>query len=393
MSEDDSKAAGRYAAGPAAYGAAAPAHILVVDDNAMNLMAMEELLLGPGRVLVPAGSGDAAVREVQRRDFAVILLDAYMPGKDGFETARLIRQCERSRHTPIIFLTGAFDDSVSMFRGYEAGAVDYIVKPVVPEVLKSKVAVFLAMHNNSMELMREIAERREAERRVSLSRQSLRDLTARLQSVREEEQTRIAREIHDELGQALTGLKMDVAWLAKNLPPAAKPLVQKTEAMSGLIDDTIHAVRRIASGLRPEVLDEAGLAAAIEWEIKEFQKRTGVRCRIKLPAQEPVLGREQATAVFRILQEALTNVIRHAHATRLVAELTVSANELQLEVQDNGRGITESELRSGKSLGLLGMRERALLIGAEIDIAGVKGAGTRVTLSLPLTSTGDPPAD
>ena len=385
--------AGDEAAGGASYGTLPPAHILVVDDNALNLMAMEELLVGPGRVLVPASSGDAAVREVRRRDFAVILLDAYMPGKDGFETARLIRQYERSRHTPIIFLTGAFDDSVSMFRGYEAGAVDYIVKPVVPEVLKSKVAVFLAMYNNSMELMREIAERREAERRVKQSRESLRALTARLQSVREEEQTRIAREIHDELGQALTGLKMDLAWLTQHLPPAAKSLAQKTAAMSGLIDNTIHSVRRIASGLRPEVLDEAGLGTAIEWQVREFQKRTGIRCRVMLPEQEPILERDQATTVFRILQEVLTNVARHANATRVDAELALLPHALQLEVQDNGRGITEDQMRSGKSLGLLGMRERALLIGAELDIAGVRGAGTRVTLSVPLTGKRDPPAD
>jgi signal transduction histidine kinase len=388
MNEHAAGTGGEAAAGSAAYGTAPSAHILIVDDNAMNLMALQELLVGPGRVLVPASSGDAAVREVRRRDFAVILLDVYMPGQDGFETARLIRQYERSRHTPIIFLTGAFDDSVSMFRGYEAGAVDYIVKPVVPEVLKSKVAVFLAMYNNSMELKREIAERREAEQRVKQSRESLRALTARLQSVREEEQTRIAREIHDELGQALTGLKMDLAWLSQHLSPTAKELAQKTAAMSGLIDNTIHAVRRIASGLRPEVLDEAGLGTAIEWQVREFQKRTGIRCRITLPEEEPELERDQATAVFRILQEVLTNVARHAHATRVDVVMTLDARELQLEVQDNGRGIGESERRSSKSLGLLGMRERALLIGGEIDIAGLKGAGTRVMLSVPLGGRG-----
>jgi signal transduction histidine kinase len=210
--------------------------------------------------------------------------------------------------------------------------------------------------------------------------------------VREEEQTRIAREIHDELGQALTGLKMDLAWLTQHLPPAAKSLAQKTAAMSSLIDNTIHSVRRIASGLRPEVLDEAGLGTAIEWQVREFQKRTGIRCRVMLPDQEPILERDQATMVFRILQEVLTNVARHANATRVDAELALLPNELQLEVQDNGRGITEDQMRSGKSLGLLGMRERALLIGAELDIAGVRGAGTRVTLSVQLTAKSEQPA-
>jgi signal transduction histidine kinase len=368
-------------------GGVPPAHILIVDDNAMNLMALRELLRGAGRVLIPATSGEEAVQQVRRYDFALILLDAYMPVRDGFETARLIRQQDRTRHIPIIFLTGAFDDSVSMFRGYEAGAVDYIVKPVVPEVLKSKVAVFLEMHNNRVELEREIAERRQAEERLRQSQESLRALAAHLRSVREEEQTRIAREIHDELGQALTGLKMDLAWLTQHLPASAKPLRGKTQEMSGLIDGTIHSVRRIASGLRPEVLDEGGLSTAIEWQVKEFQKRTGIRCRITLPEQEPSLSQEQATAVFRILQEVLTNVARHAQATRVDVVMVADPGKLQLEVQDNGRGIAESERRSNKSLGLLGMRERALLINGEIDIAGLKGAGTRVMLSVPLASS------
>jgi signal transduction histidine kinase len=314
----------------------------------------------------------------------VILLDANMPGIDGFETARMIRERERSRHTPIIFLTGAYEDSLSMFRGYEAGAVDYLVKPVVPEVLVSKIAVFVDLYRNNAILAQEIAERRLIEERLRESEENLRALATHLQSVREEEQTRIAREIHDELGQSLTGLKMDLGWLAKRLPAGQKGLANKVEAMSSLIDDTIHSVRRIATGLRPEVLDEVGLAAAVAWQAREFQKRTGIRCRFALPPEAPEPDPERATALFRIYQEVLTNVARHANATRVDIDLKVNAGTLVLEVKDNGKGIAPAQIENTKSLGILGMRERAMLFEGKIDIDGAPGKGTRVSVSIPV---------
>src|SRR5262249_51498910 len=179
-----------------------------------------------------------------KQDFAAILMDARMPGMDGFAAARLIRERERSRTTPIIFLTGAYEDLSSISRGYEAGAVDYMVKPIVPEVLKLKVSVFVELYSKNDALRK--------------SEENLRALAARLQSVREEEWTRIAREIHDELGQALTGLKMDLTWVAKKLAPDQKALVAKADAMFNLIDATIQSVRKIATRLRPEGLDELG---------------------------------------------------------------------------------------------------------------------------------------
>ncbi len=360
------------------------ASILIVDDEPRNLMAMQELLQATGHHLVPAKSGEEALRQVLRQEFAVILLDANMPAMDGFETARLVRERERSRHTPIIFLTGAYEDSVSMFRGYEAGAVDYLVKPVVPEVLLSKISIFVDLYRNSAMLAREVAERRLIGERLRESEENLRALATHLQSVREEERTRIAREIHDELGQALTGLKMDLTWLLKRLPAGQKPLANKAKAMSGLIDDTIHSVRRIATGLRPEVLDEVGLAAAIGWQAKEFQKRTGIRCKIDLPPEPPEPDQERATALFRIFQEVLTNVARHANATRVDIALKVNAGTLLLEVHDNGKGVAPSQIENTKSLGILGMRERALLFEGKVDIDGAPGKGTRVSVSIPV---------
>jgi len=360
------------------------AKILAVDDDQRNLLALQELLHAPGQALVLASSGQEALRRVDEEEFAVILLDARMPGMDGFTTARRIRERPGPRHTPIIFLTAAYEDLASIFRGYEVGAVDYIVKPLIPEVLRSKIAVFVDLYNKNVALTREIAERRVTEERLRDSEDNLRALAAHLQSVREEEQIRIAREIHDELGQALTGLKMDLTWLAGGLRPEQKALTEKTTAMFRLIDGTIKSVRRIASGLRPEVLDEIGLSAAIGWQARDFQVRSGIRCNVELPADGLQLDQARSTAVFRIFQEVLTNVARHAHATRVDVRMGVEGETLWLEVQDNGRGITEARINSPKSLGFLGMRERVLPFDGKITIEGQRGKGTAVTIRIPL---------
>ena len=353
---------------PFAEGAIEKAKILLVDDEPKSLFALQELLSQLGQNLMVAQSGEEALRLALKNDFAVILLDVRMPGIDGFETARLIRARDRSKSTPIIFLTAAADEMTSMFRGYEVGAVDYLMKPVVPDVLKSKVAVFV-------ELFRKTERLRESE-------DKLRRLAAHLISIREEERAHIAREIHDELGQVLTGLKMEVTWLAKRLKD--KPLIEKTDSMCGLIDSTIQTVRKIATGLRPEVLDDMGLVAAIGWQAKEFQKRTGIRCRAKLPPETLRPQIDIATTVFRIFQEILTNVARHSRATRVDIDLDISDERVALVVVDNGVGIPDAELHAKKSLGLLGMQERALLFGGEVSLNGTPGHGTRVAVTIPI---------
>jgi len=354
---------------PAGVDPGAPrAKILLVDDEPKSLYALQELLSTLGQDLMVAQSGEEALRLALKNDFAVILLDVRMPGMDGFETARLIRGRERSRLTPVIFLTAAADEMTSMFRGYEVGAVDYLMKPVVPEVLKSKVSVFVELHRKS-ERLRE-------------SEEKLRHLAAHLISVREEERAHIAREIHDELGQVLTGLKMEVSWLAKRLKEQA--LIEKTDSMCKMIDSTVQTVRKIATGLRPEMLDDMGLVAAVGWQAKEFQKRTGIRCRAKLPPEGTKLDIDVSTTMFRIFQEILTNVARHSRATRVDIELAAGEGRVRLEVADNGVGIAESDLHGKKSLGLLGMHERALLFGGSVGIRGADGQGTRVTVTIPI---------
>lgn len=218
--------------------------------------------------------------------------------------------------------------------------------------------------------------------------EALRALSARLHSAREEEGTRIAREIHDELGGILTGLKWDLEKIDKTLnsPGDSSHLFEihnRISSMTGLIETTINTVRRIASELRPGVLDDLGLVPAVEWQIEQFQARSGLKCHWTNNASDIELTRERATAVFRILQEILTNVLRHAGAANLYVKLSRSNGYFEMEVSDDGRGITESQMRNPGSLGLLGMRERALLVGGEVRITGREGGGTTVLVRVP----------
>jgi PAS domain S-box-containing protein len=233
----------------------------------------------------------------------------------------------------------------------------------------------------------DITERRSWEEELAASREQLRGLAARQDAVLEAERTHIAREIHDQMGQALSGLKMDLSWLSDRLPVVSEEEIRhKVAAMSNLIDTTIHSVREIATKLRPAMLDDLGLESAIEWETQRFEERTGVTCAFTARAGNVTLSREQATAAFRILQEALTNVARHASATHVDVRLRQQNHDLILEITDNGRGITQRRIADVRSLGLLGMQERAHQLGGEIRFAaqGLHGRGTTITLCLPL---------
>jgi PAS domain S-box-containing protein len=227
-------------------------------------------------------------------------------------------------------------------------------------------------------------ERKNAEKRLKSSHEELRALSAHLQSIREEERTLIAREIHDELGQALTGLKMDLSWLFKKLPEDQKSLFKKIESMSKLIDATIQRVRKISTELRPGVLDDFGLIAALEWQSQDFQSRTGIKCKFNSGLKYINIDPNFSTAVFRIFQETLTNIARHANASKVRIYLKEDNGSFTLRVEDNGRGIREDEVSNPKSLGIMGMRERALFFGGELKIFVKPGKGTTVTLKTPL---------
>ena len=210
----------------------------------------------------------------------------------------------------------------------------------------------------------------------------------RLETAREEERARVARELHDELGQVLTSLKLEFSWLVDQLrnssPKPGIQLVNRLQALTGLIEVSIQSVRHISGDLRPPVLDHLGFVEAMKWEATKFEARTGIRCRVVSRLRHDLADRGRSLALFRIVQEALTNVARHAHAGAVHIHVRQRGKVLTLVVKDNGRGITKAEMSGANAIGLLGMGERARFLGGRVTITGVQGRGTTVSVQVPI---------
>lgn len=354
---------------------AAVLRLLLLEDSTADAELVARALRGAGIAgeLTRVETREAFLREVGTTPPDVILSDYALPGFDGSQALAWAR--EHAPDVPFIFVTGTLGEEVAIGT-LRNGATDYVLKTRLgrlgPAVRRA---------------LREAAERRErarAEEELRRSLDQLRALTSYLHHVREEERTRIAREVHDELGQALTGLKLDLSLLAGSAVHVPRAWREKARTMIGRIDATIQTVRRITTELRPGILDSLGLAAALEWQAHEFQQRTGVPCHIVSTVGEPAWSADFATVFFRIFQETLTNVIRHAGATRVDVALSEEDGRLVLEVADDGRGITDEALTSPDSLGLVGMRERASLVGGALSVRRRETGGTLVRLEAPL---------
>lgn len=239
-------------------------------------------------------------------------------------------------------------------------------------------------------ILRDITRRKAFEDALRRQQDELRELSARVLEAREEEKTLIARELHDELGQLLTALKMDVAWLREHLPGAAPETAAKVEQMNAVLDQTVGSVRRISADLRPLMLDDLGLADAASWLVEEFSRHSGVACTLELPQEQDArldaLERAIATALYRALQESLTNIARHAGAKRAHVALRLTQDAVLLEVDDDGRGIDSEDIAKSGSLGLKGMRERALYLGGRLEVERAAAGGTQLRLRLPLVT-------
>jgi PAS domain S-box-containing protein len=234
----------------------------------------------------------------------------------------------------------------------------------------------------------DVTDRKRAEEALRNSQEQMRAFAGRLQAVREEQRTSIAREIHDELGGALTGLRIDFSFLERAASTIENEVVRTSflieiGSMVKAIDKTIQAVRKIAMELRPGVLDDLGLVAALEWQLKDFENRSGIPCEFIPPVEDIILDADVSTALFRIVQEALTNVVRHSGATEVRVRLSGDADSATLEVEDNGKGIEKEKLLGKASLGLLGMRERVQIFGGHISVTGTSGKGTKLTVEIP----------
>lgn len=231
-------------------------------------------------------------------------------------------------------------------------------------------------------IARDITERKRAEEELKRSHEELRNLSAHLQQIIEEERAKIAREIHDELGQALTAIKMDISYLFKKYNDHCF-VSEKVESIFRVIDSTIQAIKRISTELRPGILDDLGLIAAIEWQVREFEKRCSIKCHLSIDQEDLNIDKEVSIAIFRVLQEGLTNVARHASATEVFISLYKVGDDLCFVINDNGRGIKKEDIKNPKSFGLIGIRERVHFLGGDFQIVGNPGKGTKIEIKVP----------
>jgi signal transduction histidine kinase len=343
--------------------------ILIVDDDPHIARSLSAMLGRCGYATVTATTGREALEVAEQDTVDGVLLDVRLPDLEGVD---LIKPLKDVHPDVAIIMVTAYASVPSAIGALNRGASGYVTKPFAMD----EVLVIL---QEGLEKQRLISENRrlleEAGRELK-ERERVQQVL--VESEAEEERARLAREIHDELGQQLTALKMELAWMRKRLPTSPALLREKAESMGMALDAAIHTVGRISSELRPGLLDDLGLAAAMEWQAAEFAKRTGIACEVDISSDDMAIRRELATALFRVYQEALTNVARHANAASVRISLGADGDTVTLEVQDDGRGITEEQVRSPASCGILGMRERLRPWNGTVEIGGARDAGTTV---------------
>jgi signal transduction histidine kinase len=358
-----------------------PPKLLLVDDAPNTLFAMRDALRKTGAEILEATSGVAALRLALVHDFALILLDVHMPGMDGYETARLLHGTEQTRHTPILFITGAECSENDSIKGYMAGGVDYLRKPVSLELLVAKVATFLELYRRRREEKKNLLLLHELSRQQD-DTERLHELAVYLQQIREEERKQMAHEVHDELGSRLAKIKMEMILMSRNQqdPGAVADWMGR---LLPQIDGLIESVRRVAVSLRPHILDEMGLFSALEWLARDFSlhERT---MQVTLTPDSQNLSMEEPikTALFRISQEALTNALRHSHATRVEFTLKKNKKRIILTIADNGQGVDEATLQHG--MGFRGMEERLRPFGGTLKWDRSPLGGLQLMVSLHL---------
>ena len=350
-------------------------NILMVDDQPGKLLTYEAMLGELGENLIKAHSGMEALEHLLKTDIALVLMDVCMPGMDGFETAQMIHAHPRFQNTPIVFVSGIHVTDMDRLKGYQHGAVDYVTVPVVPELLRAKVRVFAELRRKT---------------------QQLEMLNARMTSLQDEERRRIARELHDSVGQLLAAIGMNSAFVAaeshKLSPDAGKRLSENAVMLA----EASKEIRTISHLLHPPLLDEAGLASALRWYVEGFSERSKITAKLDIPKEFAGLSKEMELSIFRVVQECLTNIHRHAASPTAGIRVTQDEACLRVEIEDAGKGIpseTESAfgLLARAGVGLRGMRERLRQLGGTLQIQS-NNHGTRVTAVLPVVGVTAVPA-
>ena len=375
-------------AAPASVFQEDPINILIVDDRPENLAVLETVLDDPGYRLVRAESADQALLALVVEEFALLILDIRMPVMTGIELAQMIKGRKKTAQVPIIFLTAHYTEDQHVLDGYGTGAVDYLHKPVSAAILRSKVAVFVELHRKTREvaqanraLLAEVTERRRAE-------EALRALTHRVVQAQETERGSVALDLHDNITQMLCAILLRSQALANKLSARDGASKQEAIKLRELLGEAANEVERISRNLRPSVLEHLGLAVVLRATGTEFTERTGLSVKLDCVKLEERLPIDIELVLFRILQEALTNVERHARARQVTVGLTQPEGFVQLNITDDGAGFDADRHMTSHNgnggLGLLAMRERAFSTGGRFKIKSLRGTGTEIEVCIPL---------
>jgi len=343
--------------------------ILVVDDDPVIIKLYQIILKKGGFDIEAATCGQEALTAINKQKPDVILLDVILPDYSGLELCRQIKGNPECIGIKIILVSGMEISPAQVAEGIELGADDYLVKPFDHKELLARI-------KNCLKL-------KKVEEALRDKNNELKELSIHLQNVREEERKFLAREVQEELGQLTAVLKMDIDWLAINMPDAVKTHKDRMAHASDTAKLIINTIRRIASALRPSMIDELGLNAALEWQCKKFTSVNNIPCVFEHPDEDDdALTKEIKTALFRICQEALLNISQHAKATQITVSTKFSGNKLYLFINDNGKGFDLNQQKN--TLGLIGMRERAASINGELNIDSANGRGTSIMVMVPI---------
>ena len=339
----------------------------MVDDQPGKLLTYEAMLSELGENLIKAHSGMEALEHLLKTDVALVLMDVSMPGMDGFETAEMIHGHPRFQNIPIVFVSGIHVTDLDRLKGYQHGAVDYVSVPVVPELLRAKVRVFADLHRKT--------------RQLEL-------LTNRMTTLRDEERRHIARELHDSVGQLLAAISMNSTLVEAESHRLSSDVTNRVSENAALTQEALKQVRTISHLLHPPLLDEAGLASALRWYIEGFSQRSKIDVQLEVPNEFAGLSKDIELSIFRVVQECLTNVHRHAGSPTARIRIGQDESRLTVEIEDAGKGFTlgkESIFGSSAhaGVGLRGMRERLRQFGGTLQVRS-NGNGTRVTAILPV---------
>lgn len=346
--------------------------ILIVDDDPHSIITLESVLDGQGYKITSAENGHAALKKADEIMPDLILLDVMMPGMDGFDVCQRLRATPKLAEVPIILLT-ALDDRASLLRGIESGADDFLTKPADREELRMRVRTILRLDRY---------------RTLLTQRESLRQMAERVVTAQEEERKRLSRELHDDLGQALIAHVLRLRSLQMELPMQAETLNRELEALVTDTNRIIDKMRYIAQDIRPTLLDTLGLRGALETYTREFGLRANLPVVFEADEKIPQISDVHSITLYRILQESLTNVIKHSKAGQVWVELSVDGRSIALTVQDNGKGFTEMEKPSETGMGISSLRERLALVGGELTINSSAGKGTIISAKLLLDEMG-----